>query len=90
MSSAEIASTLEGETKFGFAPWKEDPLGTGEMLRMKRKQRGWEDEQTTKLAEGLEKSIQKLLDGEASEDLPWAQMPKREVGIPVYPPPFRY
>jgi hypothetical protein len=57
---------------------------------MKRKQRGWGDEQTTELTEGLEKSIQKLLDGEASEDLPWAQMPKREVRISVYPPPFRY
>jgi len=90
MSITEIESTLEGETKFGFSPWKEDPLGTGETLRMKRKQRGWSDEQTTKLTEGLEKGIQKLLDGEASEDLPWAQMPKREVGILVYPPPFRY
>ncbi|KAF2994404.1 hypothetical protein E8E13_003010 [Curvularia kusanoi] len=42
MSSAEMESTLEGEEKFGFAPWKKDPLGTGETLGGKRKQRGWD------------------------------------------------
>ncbi|KAF3050375.1 hypothetical protein E8E11_009889 [Didymella keratinophila] len=90
MSSAEIESTLEGEEKSGYGPWKQDPLGTGSILSGKRKQRGWEDEQAKKLTQGLEKSVMKLLQGEASEGLPWTQMPKREVKISSGPPPFRY
>lgn len=90
MSSAEIESTLEGEEKFGYVPWKKDPLGTGEILSGKRKQRGWSNEQAKKLTEGLDESVKKLLDGEASEELPWMQMPKREVHISTGPPPLRY
>lgn len=90
MSSAEIESTLQGEEKFGYTPWKQDPLGTGEVLSGKRKQRGWKDEQATKLTDGLEESVKKLLNGEASEELPWAQMPKREVKTSTGPPPLRY
>lgn len=90
MSSTEIESTLEGEEKFGFAPWREDPLGSGEVLSRKREQRGWNDERAKRLAEGLEESVKHLLDGKASKELPWAQMPKREVKTSTGPPPLRY
>lgn len=90
MSSADIESTLEGERKFGYDPWKEDPLGTGEVLGRKRQQRGWNVEQVGQLTEGLEDSVKDLLNGEASAKLPWAQMPKREVKTLTGPPPFRY
>jgi hypothetical protein len=90
MSSAEIESTQEGEEKFGYAPWKQDPLGSGLVLREKRKQRGWKEEQAKKLTEGLEGSIAGLLEGEASGELPWAHMPKREVKKSTGPPPLRY
>lgn len=90
MSRAEIESTLTGEEEFGYAPWKQDPLGTGELLSGKRKQRGWDDKQVTALVEGLEMSVEKLLEGDASEELPWAQMPKREVKTSTGPPPPRY
>lgn len=90
MSSADIDSTLEGEQKFGYAPWKEDPLGMGEVLSRKRKQRGWSDEQANKLAQGLEESVKDLLDGRVSNSLPWMQMPKREAKPPTGSPPLRY
>ncbi|KAF1931371.1 uncharacterized protein M421DRAFT_56873 [Didymella exigua CBS 183.55] len=90
MSSTDIESTLKGEEKYGYTPWQHDPLGTGEILSEKRKQRGWKDEQATKLSDGLEASVKHLLDGEASDELPWAKMPKREVKNSTGPPPLRY
>ncbi|KZM25713.1 uncharacterized protein EKO05_0006065 [Ascochyta rabiei] len=90
MSSAEIESTLQGEEKFGYAPWTQDPLGTEEVLSRKRKQRGWNEQQVKDLTDGLEESVKTLLIGEASEDLPWAKMPKREVKTISGPPPLRY
>lgn len=90
MSSAEVESTLEGEEKFGYRPWEQDPLGAGPVLSGKRKQRGWRDEQAEKLTQDLEESVTRLLQGAAPEELPWAQMPKREVKIPSGPPPLRY
>ncbi|KAJ8107793.1 hypothetical protein OPT61_g8618 [Boeremia exigua] len=90
MSSADIESTLQGEERFGYAPWKEDPFGTGELLNSKRKQRGWSDGQAENLTGGLEESVKKLFGGEVSEELPWVQMPKREVKTSTGPPPFRY
>lgn len=90
MSSADIESTLEGEEKFGYAPWRDDPLGMGEMLSRKRKQRGWSDEQANKLVEGLEESVKELVNGKTSRELPWMRMPKREVKISTGPPPLRY
>lgn len=71
MSSTELDSTLEGEELFGYAPWDEDPLGTGGQLRSKRKQRGWDDSRLEELAEGLEDSVKELLRGNAPERLPW-------------------
>jgi hypothetical protein len=90
MSGAEIESTLEGEVKFGYAPWTPDPLGLEEVLSAKRKQRGWHKERAKNLTEGLEKSVKELLEGKASDELPWAQMPKREVKTSSGPPPLRY
>ncbi|KAJ4983821.1 DUF218 domain-containing protein [Stagonosporopsis vannaccii] len=90
MSSVEMESTAKGEETFGYAPWKEDPLGIGESLSRKRKQRGWNDKQVSWLTEGLEESVKDLLDGRASKKLPWAQLPRREVKSSTGPPPLRY
>lgn len=90
MSSAELESTLQGEERFGFAPWRDDLLGSGEILSQKRKQRGWTVECKERLTAGLEGSVKELLDGEASDELPWAQMPRREVKSTTGPPPLRY
>lgn len=90
MSSAEVESTLEGEEQLGYGPWTQDPLGTGNVLSGKRKQRGWSEDQMKLLTTGLEESVQKLFHGEASEELPWAHMPVREVKTSTGPPPLRY
>ena len=90
LSSAEIESTQEGEEKFGYQPWTHDPLGTGDVLSAKRRQRGWQEEQARDLTKGLEEGVNKLFDGKASDELPWAQMPKREVKSSTGPLPLRY
>ncbi|KAF2116430.1 hypothetical protein BDV96DRAFT_480914, partial [Lophiotrema nucula] len=71
MSSAEQDDTLKGEARFGYAPWQEDLLGTGEFLNSKRKQRGWKEAVNEELGEGLEDSVKRLLNGEVVEGLPW-------------------
>ncbi|KAF2830419.1 hypothetical protein CC86DRAFT_161256 [Ophiobolus disseminans] len=71
MSSTELDSTLDGEEEFGYAPWDDDPLGTGKRLSSKRKQRGWDDSRLEELSEGLEDSVKELLRGNAPEKLPW-------------------
>jgi hypothetical protein len=71
MSNAELDSTLDGEEQFGYAPWDEDPLGTGERLSSKRKQRGWDESRLEELAKGLEDSVKELLRGTVPERLPW-------------------
>lgn len=71
MSSAELDSTLDGEEEFGYAPWDEDPLGIGERLSSKRKQRGWDVARLKELEEGLEDSVKDLLRGRVPERLPW-------------------
>ncbi|KAF2262751.1 hypothetical protein CC78DRAFT_467397 [Lojkania enalia] len=73
MSSAEYGDTLGGEQRFGYALWLGDPLGTGEILSMKRKQRGWVDEASQQLATGLEESVQELINGRITESLPWIE-----------------
>lgn len=90
MSSAEAETTLAGEEQYGYAPWKQDPMGNGEVLSGKRKERGWNDKRARELTDGLEESVKKLVNGEASDELPWAHMPKREVKISTGPPPLRY
>lgn len=71
MSSTELDSTLEGEELSGYGSWDEDPLGIGERLSSKRKQRGWNDKKLEELGEGLEDSVKELLRGNAPARLPW-------------------
>jgi hypothetical protein len=71
MASSELESTLEGEKKYGFSPWKEDALGTGDSLGSKRKQRGWDQNVLEKLTEGLEESVKQLVRGTVPAVLPW-------------------
>lgn len=71
MSTTDLESTLDGEEQHGYAPWKDDPLGVGERLSMKRKERGWNAPTGKQLVEGLEPSVRVLLGGEVPESLPW-------------------
>ncbi|KAF2706238.1 hypothetical protein K504DRAFT_335349, partial [Pleomassaria siparia CBS 279.74] len=73
MSAAEYDETVKGEERFGYAPWTDDTLGTGELLTRKREQRGWTAEKANKLGEGLEESVELLLAGTVVEDLPWSE-----------------
>lgn len=77
MSSTELESTLRGEEQHGYAPWKQDPFGVGEVLGGKRKQRGWDDERANKVADGHEDGVKKLLHGVDSEELPWIESEKK-------------
>lgn len=72
MSCEELTSTLAGEERHGYAPWKEDPLGVGEILSTKRKQRGWEDNSLADFQEDLEDSVRDILHGQVPEQLPWS------------------
>jgi hypothetical protein len=72
MSTVELEETVEGEEKYGYAPWVQDALGTGEVLSLKRQQRGWDEGEEKELGEGLEDSIRELLAGNVSEGLPWS------------------
>jgi hypothetical protein len=71
MSSKELDETLEGEEESGYALWDEDPLGAGESLSGKRRQRGWDENVVAELVEGLEEGIRELVMGEMPEKLPW-------------------
>ncbi|PVH91556.1 hypothetical protein DM02DRAFT_482540, partial [Periconia macrospinosa] len=71
MSKTDLEETIKGEQEHGFAPWLEDPLGTGEKLGRKRKQRGWDETTASRLVEGLEEPVKALMNGTVSEDLPW-------------------
>jgi hypothetical protein len=77
MSQFDHTDTVRGEELFGYGAWKDDPLGTGELLSKKRKKRGWQANTAKGLGSGLEESVQMLLDGTVVEDLPWA-VPVRE------------
>jgi hypothetical protein len=91
MSSAELKDTLRGEETVGYAPWKLDPFGTKEVLKGKRKQRGWEDSVTEELSENCEGSVKELLGGvDPSVLLPWERMGARTVEISTGSPPLRY
>ena len=72
MSSAEYQDTLRGEERFGYGPWMSDPFGTGEVLGGKRRQRGWRDEKTQDLSEGLEDTVKQLLRGKTSVAVSWS------------------
>ena len=71
MGSGELDETLEGEEKSGYALWDEDPLGAGEKLSGKRKQRGWDESVVDELVEGLEEGVRDLVLGRVPEKLPW-------------------
>ncbi|KAF1964525.1 hypothetical protein BU23DRAFT_61589 [Bimuria novae-zelandiae CBS 107.79] len=72
MSGAEREETVKGEEKFGYAPWVEDPLGTGEVLAGKRRNRGWDERVLMQLTEGLEMTVDELFSGTVPEQLPWS------------------
>ena len=61
MSGSEREETIKGEEEYGYTPWLEDPLGTGEVLAGKRRTRGWEEQVAEQLTEGLEDSVKELL-----------------------------
>lgn len=71
MSREELEDTVSGEERFGFAPWQDDPLGTGDALSKKRVTRGWSNDTIRELHDGLEESVKQLLDGTVPTDLPW-------------------
>ena len=72
MSILELEETVKGEEEYGYAPWVQDSLGTGEKLSLKRQQRGWDESAAKELGEGLEKSVCELLAGNVSVNLPWS------------------
>ncbi|KAF2276899.1 uncharacterized protein EI97DRAFT_324785 [Westerdykella ornata] len=71
MSRKEYEETCAGERRFGFEPWKQDPLGLGELLGGKRIQRGWRHSAVQELGANLEESVRQLLEGRMVDDLPW-------------------
>ncbi|KAJ4371231.1 hypothetical protein N0V83_004448 [Neocucurbitaria cava] len=71
MSSIELDNTLRGEEQNGYARWKDDSLGTGNLLSEKRRRRGWDDSVAEQLADGLELSVRELLQGSVPSKLPW-------------------
>jgi hypothetical protein len=73
MSIADLESTLRGEEENGYAVWKNDPMGTGDLLGGKRKLRGWDASKTFKFYEDLEDGVKELLQGSVSDDLPWTR-----------------
>ncbi|KAH9864314.1 hypothetical protein J1614_010248 [Plenodomus biglobosus] len=77
MSGVELKSTLCGEKQYGYEPWKMDPLGLGETLGGKRKQRGWSESCLADLEDGLEDSVKELLRGRVPEQLPWSTLDKQ-------------
>lgn len=80
MSRDEYEDTVSGEERFGYGPWKDDALGTGELLSKKRKQRGWDDTAQQDLGKGLEESVRQLLNGKVADRLPWSTPPSPERG----------
>jgi hypothetical protein len=73
MGSAELESTLRGEEENGFAAWKDDPMGTGDLLGGKRKLRGWDVSKAANHFQDVEDSVKKLFQGNVPDDLPWAE-----------------
>ncbi|KAF2449244.1 hypothetical protein P171DRAFT_460591 [Karstenula rhodostoma CBS 690.94] len=80
MSGAEREQTIKGEEKHGITPWLDDPLGTGDVLASKRRNRGWDEQVAEQLVEGLEDSVKELIRGTVPERLPW-QLAAVEDGV---------
>ena len=73
MSAREYEDTVKGEEKYGYTPWVEDPLGTGEVLDRKRRQRGWDEDTVDRLIQDVEDvSVRTLLTGSHVNILPWS------------------
>jgi hypothetical protein len=87
MSEAEYHDTVNGEERFGYKPFEEDPMGTGELLSRKRRQRGWDAGTARELGAGLEESVQQLLQGKHVKDVPWSdakfEKPERIDSLPI-------
>lgn len=73
MTMDALSSTLKGEEESGYAAWKADPMGTGDLLGGKRKSRGWDASKAEKHFTDLEESVKDLFQGTASDDLPWIE-----------------
>ncbi|KAF2689873.1 hypothetical protein K458DRAFT_439033 [Lentithecium fluviatile CBS 122367] len=82
MSRLEFDETVQGEEKYGYVPWLQDPLGTGDLLAGKRKQRGWDGSAAKELGDGLEESVKELLIGKVPEQLPWQTKSSIEQATP--------
>jgi hypothetical protein len=81
MSSTDLESTLKGEEEFGYALWKEDPLGGREKLSGKRRQRGWDESVIGELLEGLEEGVRQLVEGKVPDKVPWGNERTSEVEV---------
>ncbi|KAF1832073.1 hypothetical protein BDW02DRAFT_503857 [Decorospora gaudefroyi] len=73
MSSVHLESTVRGEEENGYAAWKDDPMGTGDLLGGKRNLRGWDASNAAEHFKDLEDSVQQLFQGTVSEQLPWME-----------------
>jgi len=73
MTMDALSSTLRGEDEFGYAAWKADPMGTGDLLGGKRQLRGWDASNAAKHFTDLEDSVRELFQGTAPDDLPWIE-----------------
>ncbi|KAL6709040.1 hypothetical protein ACN47E_002167 [Coniothyrium glycines] len=71
MSATELESAIRGEAQHGYAPWKDDPFGRGDLLSSKRAQRGWNEGMVAEFEEGLEDEVKELLRGSRPARLPW-------------------
>ncbi|KAF1911067.1 hypothetical protein BDU57DRAFT_524760 [Ampelomyces quisqualis] len=71
MSSQELQSAIDGEETSGYTPWEADPLGSGQELSHKRKQRGWDGSVVDALTHGLEACVKELVQGRVVGRLPW-------------------
>ncbi|KAL5116407.1 hypothetical protein ACEQ8H_005755 [Pleosporales sp. CAS-2024a] len=71
MTRSELHHTLDGEERNGYALWAEDPLGAGDKLTAKRRQRGWSDRLVDELVDGLEEGVRELVLAKTPKRVPW-------------------
>jgi hypothetical protein len=82
MSSKELVDTAEGEARFGYQPWQDDPFGVGQALSRKRQIRGWDSGALEEIGKGLEENVRILLHGKIGHEvLPWEEG-SRGQGLP--------
>lgn len=73
MGREELEGALEGEARWGFGLWEKDSLGTGERVKGKRRERGWDEGVVEELTEGLEVEVRGLVSGQVLRGLPWEE-----------------